>query len=103
VRKKKRDRKNRRKRQQERLQQQTGPVGNSLFGPGGPAMAPLWQEDDGCHTILPGPLSPKEVERASKAYQEAIRDSPLWDLMVAEFGLAKAEELLKQCRLEIRR
>jgi len=38
----------------------------------------------------------------TRAYQENIRKSPLWDMMVEQFGPEKAEELLKECRVELR-
>ncbi len=37
----------------------------------------------------------------TKDYQEKIRQSPMWDEMVKEYGHKKAEELLKQCKAEL--
>lgn len=105
--KKKRDRRNRRNRQRKELHKGTGARESAPIWPFDEEFSmgtgPLWLEDDGCHAILPGsPPSPEQLERASKIYQEKIRNSPLWDQMVAQFGPAKAEELLKQFRVEIR-
>jgi hypothetical protein len=37
----------------------------------------------------------------TRNFQREIRNSELWPRMVAEFGDAKAEELLKQCKGEL--
>jgi hypothetical protein len=60
-------------------------------------------EDDGCHTLLPGtPPDQPTLDRLTKRYQQQIRNSPLWDEMVREFGLQKAEQLLREFRAELR-
>jgi hypothetical protein len=52
---------------------------------------------------LPGsPPTPEKLEEMTRQYQENIRNSPMWGEMVRKFGRAKAEELLKQCRVELR-
>ena len=62
-----------------------------------------WIDQDGVHTLLPGtPPDQQALQRMTGVYQEQIRKSPLWDEMVREFGRQKAEELLKQCRAELR-
>jgi hypothetical protein len=38
----------------------------------------------------------------TRRYQQEIRNSPLWDEMVREFGEKEAERLLKKFRVEIR-
>jgi hypothetical protein len=38
----------------------------------------------------------------TRNFQKEIRNSELWPQMVAEFGEAKAEELLRQCKGELR-
>jgi hypothetical protein len=64
---------------------------------------PLWMDEEGVHAMLPGAKPDAEtLERMSRAYQEKIRNSPLWDEMVRQFGAAKAEELLGQFRAEVR-
>jgi hypothetical protein len=72
--------------------------------PGLPAAeVPAWMDDDGLHALLPGtPPDQKTLERMTELYQEQIRNSPMWDEMVREFGPEKAEELLRQCRAELR-
>lgn len=64
----------------------------------------IWQDEKGqVHSLLPGPPpTPEKLEEMSKVYQEQIRKSPLWEIMVKEFGAEKAEELLKECRAELR-
>jgi hypothetical protein len=46
--------------------------------------------------------SEEEVEEITRAYQEHIRNSRLFEGWVNEFGLAKAEEMLKECYYEVR-
>lgn len=41
-------------------------------------------------------------ELLTRNLQKQIRNSEIWPQMVAEFGEAKAEELLKQCKGELR-
>lgn len=41
-------------------------------------------------------------EVLTRNFQKEIRNSAIWPQMVAEFGEAKAEELLKQCKGELR-
>ena len=36
-----------------------------------------------------------------KAYQNKIKQSPMWDMMVKEYGKAEAEKLLLQCKVKI--
>jgi hypothetical protein len=62
-----------------------------------------WPEQDGIHYLVPGsPPTPEKLEEMTKQYQENIRNSPLWGMMVKQFGREKAEELLKECRAELR-
>ena len=49
----------------------------------------------------PGFLSHAQ-EVLTRNFQQEIRNSALWPQMVAEFGEAEAEELLKQCKGELR-
>jgi hypothetical protein len=61
-----------------------------------------WVDSDGIHTLLSGtPPDPLTLELLTRAYQQQIRNSPLWDEMVREFGPLKAEALLKQCRAQL--
>lgn len=62
-----------------------------------------WLEEDGLHVMLPG-TAPGQAETAelTKRYQENIRQSPLWEEMVQRFGIEKAEQLLREFRVEKR-
>lgn len=65
--------------------------------------ASAWRGNEGFHFLLPGsPPTPEMLEAMTKRYQERLRNSPLWDVMVKQFGEEKAEELLKECRAELR-
>jgi len=37
----------------------------------------------------------------TEAYQQRIRNSPLWDQMVRDFGEQKATEILKEFKVQI--
>lgn len=61
-----------------------------------------WMEDDGMHYIMPGTVpSPEKIEEMTRDYQNNIRNSELFEAWVKEYGLEKAEELLKECRVKI--
>jgi hypothetical protein len=62
-----------------------------------------WQEGDGVHYLMPGlPPDPKMIAEMTKSYQNNIRNSELFEMWVRDFGLEKAEELLKECKMEIK-
>ena len=68
-----------------------------------PARSISWQDTEGVHFVAPGlPQSPEKVAEMTKRYQEHIRNSPLWDQIVRDFGPEKAEELLKECQVKIK-
>ncbi len=61
-----------------------------------------WADKDGLHVIAEGEKpTPSEIEKMTKEYQNQIRNSPMWDDMVSEYGLEKAEELLKEFKAEV--
>ena len=41
-------------------------------------------------------------ERMTKNFQKELRNSEIWDQMVAEFGEKRAEEILKECKAEVK-
>jgi hypothetical protein len=41
------------------------------------------------------------AELLTKNFQKELRDSEIWDQMVAEFGEEKAEQLLKECKAQV--
>lgn len=61
---------------------------------------PMWMDEQGMHAMVPGIPAADSFERMTELYQQNIRNSPMWDEMVREFGLEKAEQLLKQCRAQ---
>jgi hypothetical protein len=62
-----------------------------------------WTDEEGMHIISQGVKpTPSEIDQMSKEYQNQIRNSPMWDEMVNEFGKVKAEELLKECKADIK-
>jgi len=48
------------------------------------------------------PPSPEKLAEMTKSYQQNIRNSALFDEWVCQFGVKKAEEMLKECRAELR-
>jgi hypothetical protein len=73
-----------------------------LDAPAPERLVPTWADEEGVHTLLPGPLDAAQRDRLSRVYQEHIRHSPIWEQMVREFGPARAEELLREFRVEQR-
>ena len=60
-------------------------------------------DHDGLHALLPGDApSPELLDEMSRRYREQIRQSPLWEQMVAQFGAEEAERLLSKFRVELR-
>ena len=61
-----------------------------------------WMEKDGFHSLIPGtPPSSEQLENMTKVYQKNIRNSPIWDEIVKQYGKEKAEKLLKEFRVKI--
>lgn len=59
---------------------------------------------DGLHAFVSGSApSPETLAEMTRFYQQNIRQSPLWDEMVREFGEQEAERLLREFRVDIRR
>jgi hypothetical protein len=47
---------------------------------------------DGLHALVPGNSpSPETLDEMTRVYQQNIRESPLWEEMVREFGEEEAE------------
>jgi len=66
------------------------------------AGSPMLTEDGGIHSIVEGEKpSPEKLKEMEKAYQENIRKSPMWNMMVKEYGKVEAEKLLLQCKVKI--
>ena len=41
-------------------------------------------------------------DRMTSNFQKELRNSEIWDQMVAEFGEEKAEQILKECKAEVK-
>jgi hypothetical protein len=68
------------------------------------ALPPLWKDAEGIHAMLPFPAAPPPgtADLLTANFQRQIRRSPMWQQLVDRFGEKKAEELLKECKAEIR-
>ena len=62
-----------------------------------------WTDEEGIHVLSEGvkPTS-SQIEQMTKEYQNQVRNSPLWDKMIKEYGKEKAEELLKEFKAEVK-
>jgi len=47
-------------------------------------------------------LEKRFSELMTKNFQKELRNSEIWDQMVAEFGEEKAERLLQDCKAEVK-
>jgi hypothetical protein len=64
---------------------------------------PALTGSDGINVLSSGsPPNADQLDTMTKTYQESIRNSPLWALMVEKYGTHKAKEILKQCKVELR-
>ena len=61
---------------------------------------PMWMDQQGVHAMMPGIPDAATFQRLTQLYQQNIRNSPLWNQMVSEFGIEKAEQLLKEFRVQ---
>lgn len=58
-----------------------------------------WMDEGGVHALLPGEQPPPEfLELLTENFQRELRNSPLWDQIVREFGEEEAEKIIKQCQ-----
>ena len=63
-----------------------------------------FMDDEGLHVIGQGSgPSDEELEEMTKEYQKQMKLTPEWKEIVKELGEEKAEELLKQCKVENRK
>jgi hypothetical protein len=46
-------------------------------------------------------LEKKFAERMTKNFQKELRNSELWDQIVAQFVEERAEEIIKECKAEV--
>jgi len=67
------------------------------------ARALPWLGSGGLHALVPGNApSPETLDQMTRVYQQNIRESPVWNQMVREFGEKEAERILREFRVEIR-
>lgn len=84
-----------------RLQADDEPLGSPSTDP---QPAPdVWLDEEGLHVVVPTDAPPEELlDELTRRYQQQIRNSPLWEQMVDEFGAEQAERMLKDFRAESR-
>jgi len=77
--------------------------GEPKKGQASPSLPLSWFDSAGLHALVPGSApSPEALDQATKLYQQEIRNSPLWDEMVSQFGQEEAERILLQFHVEVR-
>lgn len=60
-------------------------------------------QSDGYHAFLAGERpSESELDKMTAEYRSTIRKSPLWQQIIRDYGEIKAEEILQECKVEIR-
>jgi hypothetical protein len=67
----------------------------------------MWKQVLPSHIVelpdtTPRTPSPETLDEMTMVDQWKIRDSPLWNEMVREFGEEEAERLLREFRVEVR-
>jgi hypothetical protein len=68
-----------------------------------PLELPMWIDEQGVHTLIPGDRpDPQTLKRMTEAFQQKLRNSPLYQQLVDAHGPVKAEELILQCQAELR-
>lgn len=68
-----------------------------------PKSPTTWIDEEGLHVLADGskPTS-SEIDKMTNEYQNQIKNSPLWDKMVKQYGEEKAEKLLSECKAEVK-
>jgi hypothetical protein len=62
-----------------------------------------WIDDAGVNIVGKGiPPTPEEQEIMTKEYQKKIKGSPMWEQMVNEYGEEKANEILKDFKVQVK-
>ena len=60
-------------------------------------------DEEGMHIVGKGaPPSPEDLERMTVEYQNRVKKSPMWEMMVKEYGEKKAEEMLKEFQVQVK-
>lgn len=60
-------------------------------------------DKEGIHVVGKGTApSPEELERMTNEYQKNIKKGPLWKIMVEQYGLDKAEKMLKEFHVQVK-
>jgi hypothetical protein len=67
------------------------------------ASSQSWIDEEGMHFVGKGSQPTiEEQERMTKEYQKNIKKSPMWSMMVKEYGEEKAEEMLKEFQVQVK-
>ncbi len=62
-----------------------------------------WIEDDGIHVIQNDiDISSIGCETVSEVFQDEIRKSELWEMIVSEYGEKKADEIVKEMKVTVK-
>ena len=61
-----------------------------------------WMDQAGMHVVAPGTTpTPEQLREMTEEYRKQVRNSPIWDMMVGQFGEKRAEEMLKEFQVTL--
>ena len=92
-------------RKSKRHQRRIAEKGHNKRGLGarGAMLGDGWLDDEGFHVVRPVKEPTREaLEELTQEYRRHVRNSEIWEYMVKHFGEEKAEEMLKEFRVELR-
>ena len=62
----------------------------------------MWHQGNELHLVGKGkPPDAEELEEMTNRFREGIRNSPIWNQIVEQFGAERAEELLLEIRADV--
>ncbi|MBU3916337.1 hypothetical protein KKA14_12455 [bacterium] len=67
------------------------------------SVAEPFTDEEGFHIFGEGEKPDEnQIKEMEQKYQSQVRNSPIWEGMVEEYGLEKAEEMLKEFKVKIK-
>lgn len=75
-------------------------MGSSIFDS---LPSATWQDEEGFHALVPGEApSEEKLAEMTRRYRKKLKRSPVYRMWVMEFGKKKANEMLKEIRIDVR-
>jgi hypothetical protein len=60
-----------------------------------------WIDGAALHIVTPQAPAPEMLDLLADQIQQQLRNSPLWDELVASYGIPGAERVIQQCRARL--